>query len=317
MNENLMQAGAFAAIWLGTWLALQILQALIYPLLRPALSRLHPAPASSLALLWMALPMTLGLLSTTLLFMPEAEDLLVAAHCHSDCGAHSPQFRVPWLQAAGLVVLLAMMIWLAWHASRSLLLSRRLHRQLAAVAVARGPWQVLPETGPLVFTIGWRRPRIYITEGLLRQCSSAELTIMLAHEYEHGRRRDNARLLLGKLFLLPLPNVLASTMITDLQLFAEASCDAAAARDNDSADVATTLLRMHRLVPSRFHLAGSEMTTAFTGAEVERRIRLLLENRLSPRHPIVTLISGVLAVLMLALVLVNPLHQLVEALASL
>lgn len=61
-----------------------------------------------------------------------------------------------------------------------------------------------------VFCIGWWRPRIVISKGLVETVAPAELLAILVHERHHQLRRDPLRLLLMKFIhalLFPLPVV--------------------------------------------------------------------------------------------------------------
>jgi len=64
-------------------------------------------------------------------------------------------------------------------------------------------------SSPRAFCLGFWRPRIWLTAGLVKLLSDEELTAVLAHEAYHCRRRDPLRLLISRaiksaFFFLPL-----------------------------------------------------------------------------------------------------------------
>lgn len=107
----------------------------------------------------------------------------------------------------------------------------------------------LPTEQPLCFAAGVLRPRIYISKGLLRQLSSRDKDVVLAHEAAHVRRRDGwvSALITGFYALLPLPG--SRLLYREWQQAAERACDAEAAqRVGDPCDVAAALVRVARLM---------------------------------------------------------------------
>lgn len=88
-----------------------------------------------------------------------------------------------------------------------------------AVRVVRG----LPTPA---FTVGWLRPRIYVSASLLDRLSPAELEALLAHEGAHVARRDPLRLSLLRflaltLFWLPALRRLAEDVADEAEIRAD------------------------------------------------------------------------------------------------
>ena len=129
-----------------------------------------------------------------------------------------------------------------------------------------------------MFTMGWLKSSIFITEGLLKLCSSKDIDIILEHEKAHARRRDNLRLLLGRLLVLVVPPLLAKKFTNDLQLLTEAACDFSTAQKHGALNVAETLLRIQRLSPQRYSYLDKAMVSSFTGSEVGQGLLLLEGN---------------------------------------
>lgn len=300
--------GTFSAIWLVLWLGLAVLFVFAYPLLRPFFLRLHPRHGSTLLLAWWVLPFAASLSSTLFLFMPTAENLLVDAHCHDECTSHVPLIDSPVLAWFGLVVGVLVVSVLLLRFVTTLRKSRQLHTQFDFLGKRRGPWFEMEAQCPLVFTLGWWRPRIYISSGLRRACDESDMQIILQHERAHQQRRDNLRLLMARLCCAILPAALAHRVLDDLQVVTEEACDFRAADAFGAVAVAQTLLKVKRLLMAQ-PAAVPTLAMAFAERDVEIRIKALLEatGRVSlHRWQLATLLSaGVLALVLL----VGPLHH--------
>lgn len=268
--------GTFASIWLGLWLALSVLFVLVYPLLRPSLLKLHPRHGSTLLLAYWVLPFAASLLSTLILFMPPAETLLVKAHCHVDCESHAPLIDSPALALAGIVLATLVVTMLFWRFVTTLRRSRQLHAQFDVLGRRRGTWYEMDSECPLVFTLGWWRPRIYLSSGLREACTAQDLDIILQHERAHQERRDNLRLLVARLCFAILPAPVSRHGLADLQGVTEQACDFRAAERCGELAVAETLLKIKRLVLSRPALLPRD-AMAFAERDVETRIKALLQ----------------------------------------
>lgn len=318
MTELLMFAGTFAMVWLITWLVCSLVLLLCYPVFGQSLQRLHPAEASSLLLLVLAFPVLLSLVSTLLLFMPGLEGRLVSEHCHLNCQAHVPMIHSVGLATMGLFFLSAVLALLGTKLIFHLNMGRRLMSRLQTLASQKENYWLLEDDRPLVFILGWWRNRIFLTRGLLQHCTQTNLEIILAHEREHARRLDNVRLLLARLFLLVLPPGLARKLYADLHVFTESACDLVAAAGSSHLDVASTLLKVQRLAPSQFSYCDAPVASAFSGAEIEQRIKILLAQGsvVSTRQPIGARLCAV-ALLVCSVLLVDPLHHSVEMLLQL
>ncbi len=300
--------GSFASIWLALWLVLGVLFVLAYPLLRPSLLKLQPRYGSALLLAYWILPFAAALLSTAFLFLPTAENLLVDAHCHVDCASHAPLIDSAGLALFGVAVGALVVLVLLLRYVTTLRKSRQLHAQFDYLGKRRGAWFEMDSECPLVFTLGWWRPRIYLSSGLRRACSADDLAIILLHERAHQQRRDNLRLLVARLCCAILPGPLARRVLSDLQVVTEEACDFRAAERFGALAVAETLLKVKRLLMVQpANLPQDAM--AFAERDVETRIKALL--RASSRVSLHTwqlgllLLGGALALVLM----VGPLHH--------
>jgi len=185
--------------------------------------------------------------------------------------------------AAATVVWAGRAAWLLWQARRSVLalplaeaptpLAAGVRRTgLRAVVCLRGDT-------PASFCAGPLRPRVYVTDALVRELSPAELAAVLVHEGEHARRRDPlrraARLALCEtLFFLPVARWWLHRRLEAEELAADR---AAVARVGAPA-VAAALLTVGSTSGARPALA------AFDGA-ADLRVAQLLGDPLPRRRP--------------------------------
>lgn len=300
--------GSFAAIFLVLWLLLSILFLFLYPLIRPAFLNLHPRFGSALLLAYWTGPFLISLLSTGFLFMPNVESMLVDAHCHEACTSHVPLIHSLGLASVGLAACTAVLLILAFRCVRALRQAWQLRTQFGLMARDHGAYHLLSAACPLVFTLGWWHPRIYVSEGLSEECSDTDLSIILQHEKAHQERRDNLRLLTARLCSAVVGGRLARFIMSDLQLLTEQACDFRAAERFGHVAVAETLLKIKRLLMLK-STASPELSMAFAERDVELRIKALLlaESRIS-LHP--WQMGMIASVLLLSMsLMISPLHH--------
>ena len=309
MSEWLLTSGSLAAVWLTVWFVLACLLMALHRLLRPVLHGLHPASASAVLLMLCLAPLLMSLGGAALLYLSGSDGLLVDAHCHDDCAAHVPLVSSVSVAAAGLGTAFTILVLLFGKALRHARSVSQLGRQLECLAEGRRGYRLLQFRQPMVFTLGWMRPRVYVSRGLLSQCDARELGVILSHERAHRRRLDNLRLLTGRLLCVILPGWLKQGLLDDLELFSEQACDFAAARRYGAVPVARTLVHMKRLLQRMPATAGVQ---AFTGSEVEMRVHALLgrdRRLLLGRMQLLGLLGLVILVVLAG---VEPLHHATE-----
>lgn len=298
--------GTLSLIWLMLWLALTLTMRLLYPMVRPYLLRLHPRHGNAILLLFWSAPFVLSLATSVLLFVPSVDGVLVNPHCHGDCSEHVPMLDAGALVWLGLVLAAIAAAGLIGHLSQGLLRGARMRRQFDALSVRQPGYRLLDSLEPVVFTLGWWRPRVFISRGLLAQCSSGEVNIILEHEEAHRRRRDNLRLLLIRVFCMFLPYRLRDRVLHDMQLLCEQSCDFVAADHHGSVSVAETLVHVGRILR---RAAVPAPGSAFDGSDLHDRVHALLgleSRKLLSAWQITALSLAVVASMLLA---VEPLHH--------
>lgn len=300
--------GSFSTIVIVLWFLLSILFVLFYPIVRRIFFALHPRFGSALLLAYWLGPLILSVLSTSFLFVPDLERVLVNAHCHEACTNHVPLIQSFGFASFGLAVGGVVLLILALRCIHTLRQSRQLRAQFRALARQRGSYYLLGSATPLVFTLGWWNPKIYLSEGLSSACTDADLSIILLHEQAHQERRDNLRLLLARLSNAILSKFLNTRLMSDLQLLTEQACDFRAADRFGHVAVAQTLLKVRRLM-SFPNATMQGLSTAFAERDVEMRIKALLkeQQRITLRPwQMVALASALLISLTL---MISPLHH--------
>lgn len=317
MTEFIEFAGSFATVWAGLWFLLALLLTLLYPLLNDRLLTWHPALAGNLLLLMLACPLLLSLSCTLFLFLPMLESALVSTHCHDDCATHVPLIAIPEVAVLGLGIVTAILVVFLLQIVNNLRATLRLQKQLLSLAKPDGEYLALADRQPFVFTLGWWKNQIYVTEGLKRQCSKEELDVVLAHEKAHTRRYDNIRLLLATVFTSVLPGKFSKSILDDFHLMIESACDFEASRRFGELKVAETLLKIQKLSPTQCAIGSTVISTAFTGSEVEQRISALIQGRHLSTMQRVSFQLALLVLLVASLGLVQPLHHGVEFLFAL
>lgn len=304
--------GSLSLIWLILWFALTLLFGLIYPVLRVPIMRLQPAHGSALLLLYWAMPVLMAFAASLMLFSPASDHLLVAPHCHGSCvtaaqfSPHAPQTEELPIALAGLLLALLAAVALLGSFIYNLRRGGRMNRQFEALTRRGRGYRVLDAQEPVVFTLGWWNPQVFISQGLIEHCSGAQLDVILAHEQAHRQRRDNLRLLLARVFALVLPSGMRQQLMHDLQILCEQACDFAAAEKYGAIPVAETLVHVGRLVNNAMRPPGA---VAFDGGDLSVRVHALLSSdaRVSLRFwQLLLMFSALVYVLLLTL---DPLHH--------
>lgn len=228
-----MTAVAALVAFAVCWLVLGALALAVHRWTRPALGALDAQPRAALLLALALLPLVVATLVAVLSFAPAIGGLIVDEHCHpaTGCAAHVPAVHADTLYAAGFaVVAIAAVIALLWSVARRLRSSLRVARSLRSLAEPdeRQRFETIESCEQFAYCIGLLRPKIVVSRGLLERLSTAQLDVVLLHEQAHVVRRDNLRLWLAGLALLPMPARSKRPLLADLALAGEQVCDRAA-----------------------------------------------------------------------------------------
>jgi Zn-dependent protease with chaperone function len=202
-----------------------------------------------------------------------------------------------------------------WAAFRALRHTRSTARTLESVASPGDAGsRIVPVDEPQAFVVGLLRPRMYLSEGLLRRTDPRDLKSVMEHERSHIRRRDPLRRLIASLGLaFHLPGI-ASAIERRLAATQESAADADAARVlGDPPRIAEALVKLARLRVARLPLA-----VGLLGSDVESRVRELLSPAARPDRPAPGLLIGVATIgFAAALLVADPIHTAFESLVRL
>jgi hypothetical protein len=253
------------------WLALAPAAAGVYRLTKPSLDLLHPGPRSAILLAIAVFPLAVAVLGAVLGFAPLIGGWVVDEHCHAStgCATHVPAVHADAVYAASLlltaILLASGLLWcIARRLRRSLLVASTL--RFLAEPRGRQPYEVIASGESFAYCIGLLRPHVVLSTALIDRLSPLQLEVVLRHELAHAARRDNLRLWLAGLSLLPCPRALKHPVLADLALASEQTCDLAAATVNGNALVAETLNDLGAAALPNLRRARVAFETAFTTA---------------------------------------------------
>lgn len=238
--------------------------------------------------------------------------LLHGGHHHHLCFLHPPHTAdnpVAWLVPLALFAPAAVLLGLC---VRRALAEWRLARSLAATSRPSelGPdVRVLDRAEPLALTLGWLRPTVLISEGLLSRATQRGLEVVLAHERAHIERGDTRHALVDRLAASLYPRAVAGPLLARITLAREQACDALAAqRAGGPLAVAETLAEVLRL-----GMSAPVGSISVTSGAVESRVAFLLNPPAPERRWWIVL---VIVVASLAAAGTGPVHTVVERLIT-
>lgn len=213
----------------------------------------------------------------------------IADHCfgggdvHAHAHPHICEHHVDDLPALSLLAFAAVLLGrvlqrslgVGWSLVQARWVSARLTRTSETLASDHGELRVLPFEEPQAFVLGFMRPRLFVTRGLLSSQHREHLAAVVAHEHAHMRRNDPLRSLvadLGLAFHLPgIARALRARLARAQEMAADA--DAASAL-GDRARIAQALVHV-----ARAQLRAPHGALAFGASHVELRVRGLLDDR--------------------------------------
>lgn len=194
------------------------------------------------------------------------------------------------LRAVVLAFLVGSLLWALSRLALSLFAGWRVGRRAARYQAGRFPVvdralestpeiepgriRILLSAAPEGFTLGLIRPKICLSEGLLRSLTEPELEAVLRHENAHARARDPlwlavVRFLSDFLWFLPISRILAGAFS---ELAEEGADGAAVSAGSDSLELASAIVKT-----AGGGSGGPRLAPALGGlALVERRVERLL-----------------------------------------
>ncbi len=324
-------SGPWVVAELAAWLAAAVLMASGvaigrgYRHWRQDLLDLDPGEREKAIVGFVAMPWVVTGVLVAACFLPSLADWIgvAADHCLEHLGSHlhlcfHHAGDLPRSGTVGILGGLAAIgaIGLAGAAVREAVEWRRILGNLGALAIPAtepGVFRLATER-PLVFTVGFLGPRIYLSDGLRTLLGGEDLEVVLAHEGAHVARRDGLRKLIVSALGVALPPSTRRRILLDFDDTCEHLCDEQAALAvGDTARVARTLLRVARL---EFREAPATPEGSVHGAPgaTGRRVRSLLEGRPPVAGSRWSLALGALAVSvgLLGTFASGPLHHVAE-----
>ncbi len=244
---------AFLVMALGVFFAAAfVCAALVAFALGPIVRNTTRLSVKARGVLWVVLaaaPAAAGLTALVTALLPSFG--LAADHCLVH-GAHHPHLCLNHPQELSIPAAIIAAIGLARVAMigsaevRNSIRARRLSSSLSSTARTDGPLTIFPGHTPTAFVLGTLRPRIFVSEAMMR-LPSPVLEPALAHERRHATARHLfTRLVVRLLGGLHVPFV-TSRINEQLAVVQELDADAAArSATGDGVLVAESLLRLAR-----------------------------------------------------------------------
>lgn len=291
-----MNAAVALAAFTVCWIMLGALAVAVHRAARSTLPALAARPRAAVLLALALLPFIGALLVAISSFAPAIGGVIVDEHCHPNtgCTTHVPVVHADALYAAALVFVAAASAGLlCWSVTQRLRRSLRLASSLRALAEHhdRKPFEVIESREQFAYCIGLLRPKIVLSRGLMERLRPAQLDAVLRHEQAHVVRRDNLRLWLAGLALLPLPLRFKQPLLADLALAGEQACDDTAVASGGRELVISTL---EALAPAARQLSHRALATFDNPPTIAARVAAL---RASPSYDVPIMVVRVAIVL--------------------
>ncbi len=265
---------------------------LVYVVSQKQIAKVAPARRARLLFIIVLLPAVLALVFIGLGFSPSLLTLLgfpqehCIIHCLLNSGDHihlclltPPDFIYSPSILTLFFALLMLALFNLYKILKEVINSRVLLSQFRCMSktVDNKKYRCIDSNGMLAFSMGLFRPEVFISNGLKKQLTKEELTLVLAHECAHARRKDLLRILIMKylsIFFLPF---IARRIESDMSLACEQVCDEFAAKTVKSRLlVAQTILKLQKLVPAS--LQQHVMVNYFSEHHITKRIFCLLND---------------------------------------
>ena len=263
-----------------------LISKLTFPSALMWLKRLAPSTRSNLLWIWAMLPLLLGLAALFIVLLPSMFHFMGIAtdHClehvhHAHlCLVHSPAFVGNPLELLVLGSLALVTFRKLSRIGASIIRDCRTTSMLNSMSIQPSnpeDHHVLTSNRVFAFTIGLFRPLVFVSSRLTEVLDHKELLIVLSHEDGHRLRRDGLRKLSARILASAHFQTTRQTLLAELELATEQSCDEHAAGSlDDRLSVAETILKLSRLA-SMDHIRGDSVS-AFNASDCERRIEGLL-----------------------------------------
>lgn len=274
MNPILVTAFEWISLWFLVFVLGSFLSALTYPALRRLLMPCDASLRSLACLILGLIPPAASLLVLVLVMHPDWANVLVPEHCHQgQCDSHSPLFSVSSLGGMSLVatsvmVLCLLLVFCLRNLRSGQARIATLFRMVSRKTTPR--YEVIESPGLLAWCCGLVQPRVLVSRGLLERLTPTQLEVVLVHEEEHVRRRDNLRHTVLHWASVFWPAGIRQQISADVALDAEKSCDNAACKSVEDPEILRSVIDLlchatpHAVVAKRaafFHTNRQSMNS--------------------------------------------------------
>jgi Zn-dependent protease with chaperone function len=221
-----------------------------------------------------------------------------------------------WLSWHGATLIIALFFSLYVLGSKLLRLKRHQHDVANLMSLSkplsRDIFEIeLAESS--AFTAGFINKKCFVTSGMLKEMTAAELKVILGHEKAHAKRNDPLKKWLFSIFTDFFIPTMAAHLRLHMILAMEQAADNAVVNDDiTSTFVASTLIKVARLNALHSPVKNNDLVANFGADVLEQRIYFLLgQLNLKPINKLVTAI-WVILIFGLCLSSIDGLHHLIE-----
>lgn len=255
------------------------------------------------------LPAMLAVVFMGVAYYPTLLDLMgiAADHCRSHpghtlhlCFVHYPPPEISLVVTLGFLGVLAAITrhwWVQWRGVRR---GRRWTSQLVDVATYDEAVDayVVDSDRLLALTTGFFRPRILVSNRLLRTLTPSQCDAVLAHEQAHRRRFDSLHWLVTALVAVLYWPTIRQQLLDAIDLASEQLCDEVAAQAvDDRLTVAEAILAV---AGARQEVSAPDSIRYFGDTSIEQRVQALVDDDWRyPGGPWVVLLAAALLVVLM------------------
>ncbi|WP_417796363.1 M56 family metallopeptidase [Terasakiella pusilla] len=279
-------------------------------------------PASRLIMLrgYIFMPLIGGLVLAAMAKAPSIfhDTGLPIDHCHNEFGCFGrEQNHIP--TSTELLVLLVLLscfalpfIRMVGHKHRSDKLVKNILTHSTQLDGRKA--QVIETPEVFAFSVGYLKPIIVISRGLLHTLDAKQVDIVLAHEHAHTHHKDNLMKQISRIAACLHTPWCRKALLEHHNLCLELRADQQTQGDHwSNLDVAQTILNVHK-ASRRFKNNDLSLVVSFLGHAVEKRVEALLEEHPQKHLGHLTITMLVVTALFLASLTAVPYHNFLERL---
>jgi Zn-dependent protease with chaperone function len=280
-----------------------------------ALSRYTPNSRRKGLWLLSLSPWLVGLLAAVFALLPYSSFFSVFDNYDLFRWHHLQEFHYNSWHGLLMIVMIGIVSLLFLQSTRSLLRNARKVSVLHALAEPdQNNFYQLDADTSMAFTLGYLRPRCYVTSALRSQLNANEYQIVQLHENAHAARLDPLKKWVFQ-FLTSFFPLSASSQLNQQMVVAMEQCAdlAVSATIKDKTLIAMTLLKVKRLTVAPLDPALAARAVCHYGFDgVSQRIEYLLSDKKEKVFPVFSMLLVIISMTIASVLLTDFLHHAIE-----